>query len=168
MVRTTSRTEGGARIAVSVETEEEEYEQPGWIAEEGKDESARHLNVLHVDDSEESVEMASIYLQKGNDYLNIETETNPIEALERLGEDEKEFDCIISDCSIPGMEMNGMEMYEELRSEYPNMSFVFFTGTPLSEFPDEIKDDEETGHMQKEIDVAQFSNLAGWITETME
>lgn len=166
MVRTTSRTESGARITVTVEADEEEHESPGWIEEEDEDGCERQLNVLHVDDSDEFVEMAAIYLQRGNDHLNIETETNPVEALERLGDEE--FDCVISDCSMPDMEMNGMEMYEEVRSEHPNLSFVFFTGTPISEFPDEIKNHEETGHMQKEIDTTQFSNLAHWITETVE
>lgn len=168
MVRTTSRTESGARITVSVEMDEEEHESAEWIAKEDEeeDECERNLNVLHVDDSDEFVEMAAIYLQKGNDHLNIETKTDPVEALERLGEEE--FDCVVSDCSMPDMEMDGMEMYEEVRSEYPNLSFVFFTGTPISEFPNEITDDEETGHMQKEIDPKQFSNLADWITETVE
>lgn len=164
MVRKTHQPELETEIRISVEEDGEEIESHEWIGEE--DEVRSEVNVLHVDDSSEFVEMASIYLQKGNDHLNIETETDPVDALERL--EEEEFDCVISDCSMPGMEMDGMGMHREIRSEYPNLSFVFFTGTPISEFPDEIVNNEDTGYMQKEIDGAQFSNLADWITETVE
>jgi len=125
------------------------------------------VNVLHVDDSAEFVEMAAMYLRKNNDSLNVETETDPVEALERLEGDES-FDCVISDCSMPGMEMDGMELRAEVRERYPDLSFVFFTSTPLSEFSPEVVADGSTGHTQKGIDVKQFSNLAGWITETVE
>jgi len=126
----------------------------------------KEINVLHVDDSSEFVEMAAIYLEKNNEKLNVETEVDPVEALKRI--QEEEYDCIISDCSMPGMKMDGMELRSAVRENFPEVPFVFFTGTPISEFPNETMSDEETGHMRKEVDSKQFSNLASWISETVE
>lgn len=123
------------------------------------------VDVLHVDDSAEFVEMASTYLQKGNDRLNAKTETDPVEALGAINEGD--FDCVVSDCSMPEAEMDGIGLWEAVRSEHPDLPFVFFTGTPASEFPRRVMADEDTGHMVKEIDVTQFSKMANWITETV-
>ena len=136
----------------------------GEIGEETSEET--DVKVLHVDDSSEFVEMAAIYLEKNNEKLDVETEVDPAEALKRIKEGD--YDCIISDCSMPGMEMDGMELRSAVRAEYPEVPFVFFTGTPVSEFPNDTISDEETGHMRKEVDSKQFSNLASWISETVE
>ncbi|MDZ7689371.1 MAG: response regulator [Halobacteriales archaeon] len=53
------------------------------------------LKVLHIDDSPEFVEMASTFLRKNSEKLDIETRTDPTEVPGRL--EEEEFDCVISD-----------------------------------------------------------------------
>jgi len=124
------------------------------------------IKILHVDDSPEFVEIASTYLRKTDDRLTVETETDPSDGLERL--EDEEFDCVISDCTMPGMEMDGIGFREAVRKDRPRLPFIFFTGTSASEFPQETVEDEATGHVRKEIDMRQFSNLATWIKEIVE
>ncbi|MDZ7689368.1 MAG: response regulator [Halobacteriales archaeon] len=136
----------------------------GVVTEPDEKEDGK-ISVLHVDDSSEFVEIASTYLSKTESRLDIETETDPVDALERLEEDE--FDCVISDCSMPGMAMDGVGLHEAVREENPTLPFVFFTGTSRQEFPNTAVNDGVTGHVRKEIDLKQFSNLAGWITDAV-
>jgi CheY-like chemotaxis protein len=124
------------------------------------------IKVLHVDDSPDFVEIASTYLRKTEDSISVETETRPSDALERLKDEE--FDCVISDCTMPGMEMDGIGFRQAVREDRPELPFVFFTGTSASEFPEEAVEDEATGHVRKEIEMRQFSNLATWIKEMVE
>lgn len=171
MNRTDCQPETGDESSFSKEDEGEPDEKS--VEKDPKDDTDAEVevevevevDVLHVDDSAEFVEMASTYLQKGNDRLNVETETDPVEALGLINEGD--FDCVISDCSMPETEMDGIELCEAVRSEHPDLPFVFFTGTPASEFPRRVIADEDTGHMMKEIDVTQFSKMANWITETV-
>lgn len=144
---------------------EEDREESEEISAEGEGKGGPDdVKILHVDDSSEFVEKASAHLRKVDGSLDIETEPDPVGALERLrGED---FDCVICDRSMPDTGMEGMWLCEEVRSEHPGLAFVFSTGISLSEFPEEITTDENT-HMRKETGVAQHSNLASWITETV-
>ena len=162
MNRTDRQTEAGDEIACSKEGGGDPDEKQAMRDKNGGTEG---IYVLHVDDSAEFVEVASTYLQKSNDSLKIETATDPVEALRLV--DEEDFDCIISDCSMPDTEMDGIDLCEAVRSEHPDLPFVFFTGTPFSEFPRRVMANEDTGHMTKEINVTQFSKMANWITETV-
>jgi len=142
----------------------------GTDAGTGKDEDGGKpsdvVRVLHIDDSPDFVEMASTFLRKNNDEFEIETRVDPAEVPERL--EQKEFDCVVSDCSMPDMEMDGIELHEKVRSEHPDLPYIFFTGTSKSEFPEEAVEDEATTHMEKEIDPRQFSDLATRIEEVAE
>lgn len=120
------------------------------------------VKVLHIDDSPEFVEMAATFLQKNNDSFDVVSVTDPTEVPPILEEDD--FDCVVSDCGMPDMAMDGIELHSEVRSEHPDIPYIFFTGTSRSEFPDEAVSDEATAHMEKEIDPRQFSNLASRIT----
>ena len=149
---------------MSSNTIEQETEN-GVVTSESDDVEAGGIKVLHVDDSSEFVEMAAVYLQKADESLEVDTETDPANALETL--EIEDFDCVISDCSMPGMAMDGVGLHEEVRKENPTLPFVFFTGTSVSEFPNKAVNDGATGHVRKEIDLTQFSNLASWITDAV-
>ena len=140
-------------------------EHEGELTGEPDDVNFGKINVLHVDDSSEFCELAATYLRKADESLEVDTETDPANALDSL--EVEDFDCVISDCSMPGMEMDGIGLHDEVRKENPNLPFVFFTGTSRSEFPEEAVEDGATGHVRKEIDLKQFSNLATWITEAV-
>jgi len=121
--------------------------------------------VLHVDDSPEFVGIASTFLRRNSDALNVEARTNPEDAVRLLREEE--FDCVVSDYTMPDMEMDGVEFRSEVRSSFPDLPFVFFTGSPASKFPDEALSDEATSHMRKEIDIKQFTRLVQLVEEVV-
>jgi DNA-binding NtrC family response regulator len=129
---------------------------------EGKKPSGA-IRILHIDDSPDFVEMASTFLRKNNEEFEIETRVDPTEVPGRLEEDD--FDCVVSDCSMPDMEMDGIELHEKVRSDHPDLPYIFFTGTSKSDFPEEAVENESTTHMEKEIDPRQFSDLAIRIEE---
>ncbi len=130
---------------------------------ENDDSGGDRVRVLHIDDSPEFVEMASTFLRKNSEKLDIEAYVDPTEVPERLAE--KEFDCVVSDCGMPDMEMDGIELHEVVRDDHPDIPYIFFTGTSRSEFPDEAVSHEATTHMEKEIDPRQFADLASLIEE---
>jgi Response regulator containing a CheY-like receiver domain and an HTH DNA-binding domain len=121
------------------------------------------IEILHIDDSPEFVEMASTFLGKNSEEFEIETQTDPTEVPERL--EKKDFDCVVSDRSMPDMEMDGVELHEKVREDHPDIPYIFFTGTSRSEFPDEAVDYDATIHMEKEIDPRRFADLATLIEE---
>lgn len=121
------------------------------------------IRILHIDDSPDFVEMASTFLRKNNEEFEIETRVDPTEVPGRLEEDD--FDCVVSDCSMPDMEMDGIELHEKVRSDHPDLPYIFFTGTSKSDFPEEAVENESTTHMEKDIDPRQFSDLATRIEE---
>jgi len=124
------------------------------------------VRILHIDDSPDFVEMASTFLRKNNENFEIETRVDPAEVPGRL--EEEEFDCVVSDCSMPDMELDGIELHEKVRSEHPDLPYVFFTGTSKSQFPEEAVENEKTTHMEKEIDPRRFSDLATRIEQVTE
>jgi len=126
----------------------------------------RRIKVLHIDDSPEFVEMASAFLRKNSERLDIETRTDPTEVPGRL--DEEEFDCVVSDCGMPDMEMDGVELHEKVREEHPDIPYIFFTGTSRSEFPEAAVAYDATTHMEKDIDPRQFADLTTRIEEVTE
>lgn len=124
------------------------------------------VKILHIDDSPEFVEMASTFLHKNSEEFEIETRTDPTEVPERL--DEEDFDCVVSDSSMPDMEINGVELHEKVRSEHPEIPYIFFTGTSRSEFPEEAVAYDATIHMEKEIDPRRLADLATVIETVTE
>ena len=124
------------------------------------------IRILHIDDSPELVEMASTFLHKSSEEFEIETRTDPTEVPERLREED--FDCVVSDSSMPDMEINGVELHEKVRSEHPDIPYIFFTGTSRSEFPEEAMSYDATVHMEKEIDPRRFADLATMIEAATE
>jgi len=124
------------------------------------------IRILHIDDSPDFVEMASTFLRKSKENLDIETRVDPSEVPGLL--EEGDFDCVVSDCSMPDMEMDGIELHKRVRSDHPDLPYIFFTGTSKSDFPKEAVENESTTHMEKEIDPRQFADLAIRIEEVTE
>ena len=107
--------EGGARPAGPVEAEPEEPAAPGSA-------------ILVVDD-EESIQrlLGSILEMDGH---RVDTAGNGREALDRIAR--RNYDMVITDIKMP--EMDGRELYDRLRREYPGLAerTVFITGDTVS------------------------------------
>jgi len=81
------------------------------------------ISVLYVDDDPALLDIGKIFLEKiGN--FSVETCTSAPEALERLTR--VSYHAVLSDFDMP--EMNGIQFLKEVRSRYPTLPFIIFTG----------------------------------------
>jgi PAS domain S-box-containing protein len=85
--------------------------------------SARSLRILAVDDEPDIANMVSLMLQPYGHRMAVATSGE--EALERLAVEP--FDLVISDVGM-GARMNGWELAERVRSEFPAVRLVLATG----------------------------------------
>lgn len=82
------------------------------------------IRVLLVDDDQDFVTLASTLLETENERIQTVTQTDPQDAIRRL--DFAEIDCIVSDYRMPNID--GIEFLEAVRSEFPDLPFIMFTG----------------------------------------
>lgn len=113
------------------------------------------IRVLHVDDEPDFVDLSASYLERENSRLTVETATSPDDGLDQLSD---ELDCIISDYDMPGM--NGIEFLEAVRTEYPDLPFILFTGKGSESVAGDAISAGITDYLQKETGVEQYTVLA--------
>ncbi|MFA4862010.1 response regulator [Methanoregula sp.] len=81
------------------------------------------ISVLYVDDDPALRDIGKLFLEMiGN--FSVETCNSGPEALERL--EQVSYHAVLSDYDMP--EMNGIQFLKEVRSRYPTLPFVIFTG----------------------------------------
>ncbi len=83
------------------------------------------IEVLLVDDDENTLNIASTYLRRDDPIFQIATSVSAEEAMSILKE--KEFDVVISDYEMPNGK-SGLEFLEAVKAQRPNMPFIIFTG----------------------------------------
>ncbi|MEZ3163901.1 response regulator [Halorubrum sp. RMP-47] len=115
-------------------------------------------SVVHVDDDPEIVELAATYLERQDDRLTVTTATTISDALDQIT---ATTDCVVSDYEMP--EMNGIELLNTVRAEYPNLPFILFTGKGSEEIASEAISAGVTDYLQKETNVEQYTLLANRI-----
>ncbi len=79
-------------------------------------------NLLIVDDEEALAKLLAGFIQTKT--LQVSVCNNAIDALEKLNE--IDFDCIVSDLSMPMM--NGVEFLKEVRRRENEVPFIIYTG----------------------------------------
>jgi CheY-like chemotaxis protein len=112
----------------------------------GPREGTGPIRILHVDDEPSFADVATAHLEREYDQLNVETATSASEAFERLAEEE--FDCVVSDYSMPGR--NGVEFLEDVRRNHPELPFILFTGKGSEEVASEAISAGVTDYLQKQ------------------
>ncbi|OQA57810.1 MAG: sensory histidine kinase AtoS [Euryarchaeota archaeon ADurb.Bin294] len=111
--------------------------------------------VLCVDDEEFLLDLCKLFLERSGD-LKVDTALSASLGLERLRE--KEYDAIISDYEMPGM--NGVEFLKEVRAFDENIPFIIFTGRGREEVVIEALNNGADFYLQKGGDPkAQFAEL---------
>jgi CheY-like chemotaxis protein len=82
--------------------------------------------VLYVDDDAALTELVAQFLERFGEGLVVDTATLAEEGLRRLLDPTADYDCVVSDFRMPGM--NGEEFLHAVRADQPEMPFVLFTG----------------------------------------
>lgn len=125
--------------------------------------SAESIQVLHVDDESDFVELASTYIERENQGITIETETDPRQCLERFEQGTIDIDCIVSDYDMP--HLDGLQMLEAVRESNPDFPFILFTGKGSEEIAAEAISKGVNDYMQKEVGTDQYKVLANRIRQ---
>ncbi len=83
------------------------------------------MKILLVDDERGLLEQAKIFLERENESFQVETVASAEEALDIF--EEEEYDVIVSDYQMPGID--GIDFLKELREELEtDIPFIMFTG----------------------------------------
>lgn len=82
------------------------------------------IQVLHVDDDPELVELTAAFLEREYGSFEVVGATSASEGLERLDADPP--DCVVSDYNMPGID--GIELLQTVREEFPELPFILYTG----------------------------------------
>lgn len=124
------------------------------IVDQGED-----IQVLHIDDEEDLLDLAKEYLELENQSFEIVTETDTQSGLERLKQND--IDCVVCDYNMPGM--NGIQLLEKVREEHPDLPFILFTGKGSEEVASDAISAGVTDYLQKEVGPDQYTVLANRI-----
>ncbi|WP_275883449.1 response regulator [Halorhabdus sp. BNX81] len=114
------------------------------------------ITVLCVDDDPDLVTLTASLLEETNERFETVAETNPRAAIERLKTGS--IDCVVSDYDMP--EMNGLELLESVRNDYPELPFILFTGKGDDEVASAAMAQDVTDYFLKGAESGQYSRLA--------
>ena len=122
------------------------------------------IRTLYVDDDPEFAAVAATVLERENDRFDVEVETSTNAALDRL--DDERFDCIVSDYDMPAR--NGIELLQAVRTAYPDLPFILYTGKGSEEIASDAISAGVTDYLQKGTGTSQYAVLANRITNAVE
>nr|WP_256403815.1 PAS domain S-box protein [Halorubrum salinum] len=125
---------------------------------------ANQVHVLCVDDNENLLDLAEIFLEQEHDLLSVHTERHVEGAVEYLAA--HGTDCIVSDYDMP--EYNGIEFLEQVREMHPDLPFILYTARGSEEVASKAISAGVTDYLQKESGTDQYTILANRITNVVE
>jgi CheY-like chemotaxis protein len=133
------------------------YVQSATQLDVGPEEPRRQtIEILLVDDDPDDLEMGEPFLQQHSDRFSITCTTSAAGGLDHL--ESGEFDCVISDFDMPGM--NGIELLQQVRDDHPELPFILFTGQGSQEVAKQAIVDDVTDYVEKGMGTDQYSLLA--------
>jgi len=125
---------------------------------------SNRISVLYIDDEQTLLELGKKFLEHGG-MIDVETALSAAEALALL--QKNEYDGIISDYQMP--EMDGIDLLKHIRSRYPDLPFIFFTGKGREEVVIQAFDAGADYYVQKGGEPhPQFRELSHKITLAVE
>ncbi len=102
------------------------------------------VSIVLVDDDPIFVGMAEDMLTNADPYMDVETFTDPDEALDQIIENRDQYDCVICDYKMPSMD--GLEFYQNLLEKDYEKPFYILTN----------KGDEEVANVALELGVTDY------------
>lgn len=121
------------------------------------------IRVLHVDDELEFADLTATYLEREDDRFRVETASSVGDALEELT---PAVDCVVSDYDMSGR--SGLDLLELVRSEYPELPFILFTGKGSEEIASEAISAGVTDYLRKEVGTDQYTVLSNRIENAVD
>lgn len=127
------------------------------------DDLGEDVRILHIEDDQSLADLVATFLERERESFDVETETDPHDALDRL--DDIDVDCIVSDYDMPGMD--GLEVLEAVRKTHPDLPFILFTGKGSEEVASEAISKGVTEYLQKGGGTEQYEVLANRIEQAV-
>ncbi|PSQ32725.1 hybrid sensor histidine kinase/response regulator [Halobacteriales archaeon SW_10_68_16] len=124
----------------------------------------RSIRVLHVEDDPDFADLTAIFLERESGRFAVETVTDPNEGLARV--EDHPPDCVVSDYEMPGM--NGIELLRAVRSRYPDLPFILFTGKGSEEVASDAISAGVTDYLNKAGGTQQYELLATRVHNAVE
>lgn len=122
------------------------------------------ITVLHVDDDPQFVEVSKAMLEREHGTFDVIPETDPRAVPELL--ERHTVDCLVIDYEMPAMD--GIELLERVRDEYPALPVILFTGEGTETVASRAISAGVTDYIQKEGHTDQFTVLANRIENAVE
>lgn len=128
-----------------------------------------NMNLLIVDDEHEIlVWLEEMFLYECNEEIGVYTAESALEALELLNQ--VKFDVVLTDIKMPGMD--GIELFQRIKSNWPRCKTIFLTGYPNFEDMYQIINHKDVRYMLKseddEVIMQTVRNVFVEIQEEME
>ena len=130
--------------------------------ETGEDTDGESIAVAYVDDYEELCDLTATSLEERNGKLSVTTFTDPAAVPDRL----EEFDCIVSDYEMPGMD--GLELLRQVRALDEDVPFILFTGAGSESVASDAISLGVTDYLTKSGGQERFVRLANRIEGAVE
>ncbi|WP_171006637.1 PAS domain S-box protein [Halalkalirubrum salinum] len=125
---------------------------------------ASQIKTLVVDDDRDLADLTATFLEREQGAFETTVETTVAAALDRI--EEIDFDAIVSDYDMG--RLNGLDFLERVRTEYPDIPFILFTGKGSEEIASEAISKGVTDYLQKETGASQYSVLANRLLNAVE
>ena len=122
------------------------------------------ISALYVDDDPDLLEVGRLFLERSG-RIRVDTALSAAEGLEKLAT--TSYDIVISDYQMPGMD--GIEFLKVVRTRYPVLPFIIFTGRGREEVVIQALNSGADRYLQKGVDLQpQFTELIHTIRSIVE
>lgn len=122
------------------------------------------INILHVDDCQNDVELTKFQLTRLQRDLSIDWAESAVRAIKSL--EGAQYDCMLCDFQMPGMD--GLQLLQALREKGVNIPIIFFTGQGNEEVAATALRIGADDYYTKDAGIAHYQRLLNSIQRVVE